>query len=62
MNRPEESLLLLTAFLFILAAWLVMHFANSKTSRLTKLLVAISFTLGFVGTALLPIDLTITTV
>lgn len=62
MNRPEDSFLLLLGFLFVLSLWLVIHYANHKTSILIKLLVAVSFTLGFAGVALLPIDLTVTTV
>ena len=53
---------MLLGFLFVLSLWLVIHYANHKTSILIKLLVAVSFTLGFAGVALLPIDLTVTTV
>jgi len=48
--------------LLLLSIWLVCHFASPRTSFLTRALVILSFTLGFAGVALLPVDLTMTTV
>jgi len=58
----ESTLGILFAIFFVLAALLVNHFAARKTSILILFLVTLSFTLGFGGIALLPIDLTVTTV
>lgn len=62
MELAEESILFLGGVLLVLAGWMVIHFANPKTSIPIKLLVTISFALGFAGVALLPIDLTVTSV
>jgi hypothetical protein len=62
MSLPVESLAILGGGLFILAAWLVNHFASPGSALLIQLLATISFALGFGGIALLPIDLAITEV
>jgi hypothetical protein len=58
----ESTLGILFGIFFVLAAFLVYHFAAPKTPKLILFLVTLSFTLGFGGIALLPIDLTVTTV
>lgn len=60
--EAESTLGVLFGILFALAALLVHHFAAPKTSLLILFLVTLSFTFGFGGIALLPIDLTVTTV
>jgi hypothetical protein len=62
MALPMESLGILGGALFVLAGWLVRHFAAPGTSFMIQLLATISFALGFGGIALLPIDLAITQV
>ena len=62
MDLPTEFLVLLLSSLFLLSAFLVCHFSSPNTSFSIKLLVVFSFGLGFSGVALLPVDLTITTV
>jgi len=62
MGLPMESLGILGGALFVLAGWIVRHFAAPGTSLLIQLLATISFALGFGGIALLPIDLSITKV
>lgn len=62
MDLPTEFLLLLLLALFLLSAFLVCHFASPSTSFSIKVFVVFSFGLGFAGVALLPVDLTITTV
>lgn len=62
MDPPTEFLLLLLSALFLLSAFLVCHFASPYTSFSIKAFVVFSFGLGFAGIALLPVDLTITTV
>jgi len=57
-----ESLGFLGGALFVLAAWMVRHFAAPGTSLLIQLLATVSFALGLSGIALLPIDLSITQV
>lgn len=62
MALPLESLIPISTSIFILAAWIVNHYASPGVPFLIKLLVTISLWLGFGGIALLPIDLQITTV
>jgi hypothetical protein len=62
MDVHGEFLLLLLVAVLLLSAFLVCHFASPNTSLLIKTFVVLSFGLGFAGIALLPVDLTITTV
>lgn len=62
MTLPMESLGIIGGALLVLSFWIVRHFAARGTSFLIQLLATISFSLGFGGIALLPIDLSITEV
>ena len=55
-----EYLIGLLTVLLILSFFLIRHYASIQTSCSTKLLATISFALGFSGTILLPIDLSLT--
>ncbi len=52
-------LIALFIILIILSLLLVRYYASSRTSLLIQLLASISFALGFSGTILLPIDLSL---
>mmetsp|Transcript_30818 Transcript_30818/g.50907 ORF Transcript_30818/g.50907 Transcript_30818/m.50907 type:complete len:619 (+) Transcript_30818:250-2106(+) len=62
MESPTKFLLILLGVVLFLAAFLVCQLSSPNTSFAIRLLVIISFGLGFAGIALLPVDLTITTV
>ena len=55
------SLIISSIFLILLSTYLIQHYASPGTSILLRLMVIISFWLGFSGIALLPIDLSRTT-
>ena len=55
-----EYLIGLLTVLLILSFFLIRHYASIQTSCTIKLLAIISFALGFSGTILLPIDLSLT--
>lgn len=55
-----DYLIALGIVLFILSLFIVRYYASSQTSCTTRFLAAVSFALGFSGTALLPIDLYLT--
>jgi len=54
------SLLWIGAILLLFSTFLVRHYASPRTSLSIQILVTVSFALGFSGTTLLPIDLSLT--
>ena len=56
-----QSLFWVGTLLLLLSAHLVCHYASPQTSLPIKFLVTVSFAIGFSGTTLLPIDLSLTT-
>lgn len=55
-----QCLLPLGFVLFVLSLWIVRHYAMPGTSPFILFLTAASFTFGFFGLALMPIDLSLT--
>ena len=55
------SLIQLVFLLLCLAQYIVRHYVSPGTSWFIQFLVTVSFTFGFFGLALMPIDLSLTT-
>ena len=56
-----QSLIPLISLLLCLALYVVRHYVSPGTSWFIQFLVTVSFTFGFFGLALMPIDLSLTT-
>ena len=56
-----QSLIPLIFLLLCLALYIVRHYVSPGTSWFIQFLVTVSFTFGFFGLALMPIDLSLTT-
>lgn len=56
-----QSLIPLISLLLCLALYIVRHYVSPGTSWFIQFLVTVSFTFGFFGLALMPIDLSLTT-
>lgn len=62
MTLPFASVVPISTITLLLSGWIVHHFASPTVSIFIRILVTVSFWLGFGGIALLPIDLQLTTV